>query len=117
MSNTQWDRIEGFLPGRQGWVGVTAKDNRNFVNGVLWVLRSGAQWKDLPAQFGNWKSVHKRFTRWARSGIWRRIFQVLLDDPDNRHVMIDSTIVRAHQQSACGKGGVKARLWAAPAVD
>ena len=96
LSNSQWDRIEGFLPGRQGWVGVTAKDNRNFVNGVLRVLRSGAQWKDLPAQFGNWKSVHKRFTRWARAGIWQRIFQVLLNDPDNRYVMIDSTIVRAH---------------------
>ena len=96
MSNTQWYRIEGFLTGRQSWVGVTAKDNRNFVNGVLWVLRSGAQWKDLPAQFGNWKSVHKRFTRWAGSGVRQRIFQGLLDDPDNRCVMIDSTIVRAH---------------------
>jgi len=104
LSDAQWGRIEGFLPGSQGWVGVTAKDNRNFVNGVLWVLRSGTQWKDLPARFGKWKSVHKRFTRWARSGVWQRIFQVLLDDPDNRHVMIDSTIVRAHQQSVCGQG-------------
>ncbi len=105
LSAAQWHLIEGFLNGRQGWVGVTAKDNRTFVNGVLSVLRSGAQWKDLPAQFGNWKSVHKRFTRWARSGIWERIFQVLLDDPDNRYVMIDSTTVRVHQQAACGKGG------------
>ena len=85
LSNSQWDRIEGFLPDRQGRIGVTtAKDNRNFVNVVLWVQRSGALWKDLPPQFGNWKSVHKRFTRWARSGIWQRMFQVLLDDPDNR---------------------------------
>ena len=117
LSNSQWDRIEGFLPGRQGWAGVTAKDNRNFVNGVLRVLRSGAQWKDLPAQFGNWKSVHKRFTRRARAGIWQRIFQALLDDPDNRRAMIDSTIVRAHQQAACGKGGAKVKLRGAPAVD
>ena len=57
----QWRRIEDFLPGRPGRVGVTAKDNRGFVNGVLWVLRSGAQWKDLPVEYGNWKSVHKLF--------------------------------------------------------
>ena len=107
LSSTQWRQVESFLPGRPGWVGVTAKDNRTFVNGVLWVLRSGAQWKDLPPGYGNWKSVHKRFTRWARAGIWERIFQVLLDDPDNRYVMIDSTIVRAHQQAVCGKGGAK----------
>ena len=117
LSSTQWRQVESFLPGRPGWVGVTAKDNRTFVNGVLWVLRSGAQWKDLPPGYGNWKSVHKRFTRWARAGIWERIFQVLLDDPDNRYVMIDSTIVRAHQQAICGKGGANVRLWAAPAAD
>jgi transposase len=117
LSAAQWNQIEEFLPGRRGWVGVTAKDNWNFVNGVLWVLRSGAQWKDLPPGYGNWKSVHKRFTRWARAGIWEKIFQVLLADPDNRYVMIDSTIVRVHQQAACGKGGAKVRLWAAPAAD
>ena len=117
LSSTQWRRVESFLPRRPGWVGVTAKDNRTFVNGVLWVLRSGAQWKDLPPGYGNWKSVHKRFTRWARAGIWERIFQVLLQDPDNRYVMVDSTIVRAHQQAAGGKGGANVRLWAAPAAD
>ena len=58
---SQWRRIEGFLPGRPGSVGVTARDNRIFVNAVLWVLRSGAHWKDLPAEYGNWESVHKRF--------------------------------------------------------
>ena len=105
LSASQWWRIEGFLPGRPGSVGITAKDNRNFVNGVLWVLRSGAHWKDLPAGYGNWKSAHKRFTRWAKAGLWERIFQVLLNNSDNKYVMIDSTIVRAHQQAASGKGG------------
>ena len=84
---------------------MTAKDNRNFVNGVLWVLRSGAHSKHLPAEYGNRKSVNKRFTRWAEAGIWERIFQVLLADPNNTYIMIDSTIVRAHQQAACGKMG------------
>ena len=92
LSASQWRRIEHFLPGRPGSVGVTAKDNRNFVNGVLWTLRSGARWKDLPDRYGKWKSVHKRFTRWSGAGIWERIFKELLQDPKNSHVMIDSTI-------------------------
>ena len=111
LSASQWRRIEHFLPGRPGSVGVTAKDNRNFVNGVLWTLRSGARWKDLPDNYGKWKSVHKRFTRWARAGIWERIFRELLEGANNKYVMIDSTIVRAHQHAVCGKGGVKTRLW------
>lgn len=117
LSASQWRRIEGFLPGRPGSVGVTARDNRGFVNGVLWVLRSGARWSDLRAGYGNWKSVHKRFTRWARDGIWERIFQALLDDPQNAYLMIDSSIVRAHQQAICGKGGAKTRLWGVPEED
>ena len=117
LSGLQWRKIKGFLPGRPGSVGVTAKDNRNFVNGVLWVLRSGAEWQNLPAGYGKWKSVHKRFTRWAKGGVWERIFQMLLGDPDNTYIMIDSTIVRVHQQVACGKGGVKTRLWAVPEED
>jgi transposase len=111
LSAPQWRKIEGFLPGRQGTVGVTARDNRTFVNSVLWVLRSGAHWKHLPVEYGNWKSAHKRFTRWAKAGIWERIFRSLLADPDNTCVMIDSTIVRTHQQAVCGKGGARTRLW------
>ncbi len=117
LSASQWRRVEGFLPGRKGSVGVTAKDNRLFVNGVLWVLRSGAHWKHLPAEYGNWKSVHKRFTRWSKSGIWERIFDVLLADPDNRYIMFDAMVVQAHQQAASGKGGAKTRLWGVPEED
>lgn len=97
--------------------GVTAKDNRTFVNGVLWVLRNGAHWKDMPERYGNWKSAHKRFTRWAERGTEGRIFEVLLKDPGNTYSMIDSTIVRAHQQAVCGKGGPKTWLWGAPEED
>ena len=109
LSETQWENIRDILPGKQGDRGVTAADNRAFVNGVLWVLRSGSYWRDLPEGYGNWKSVHKRFTRWAKAGIWERIFTVLLDDPDKEYRMIDSTIVRAHQTAACGKGGLGRR--------
>ena len=117
LSAAQWRKIEGFLPGRPGSVGVTARDNRGFVNGVLRVLRSGARWKDMPDEYGKWKSVHKRFTRWARDGIWERIFKVLLEDPNSTCFMIDSTIVRAHQQAICGKGGPGTRLWGVPEED
>ncbi len=114
VSASQWRRMEGFLPGRPGHVGVTAKNNRQFVNGVLWVLRSGVQWKDLPAEYGNWKSVHRRFTRWARAGLWEQIFRALLEDADNTYSMIDSTIVWAHQQAASGNVGARTRLWGVP---
>ena len=82
--------------------------DRDFVNGVLWTLRSG--WKDLPDNYGKWKSVHEVHAL-GQGGDWERIFQTLLGDPNNTYVMIDSTIVRAHQHAVCGKGGVKTRLW------
>jgi transposase len=117
LSEAQWRRIEGLLPGKISDPGRTAVDNRKFVNGVLWVLRSGARWSDLPNRYGQFKSVHKRFTRWARNGVWDRIFAVLSKDRDNEYLMIDTTIVRAHQQAATGKGGPKIRLWGAPEAD
>ena len=83
----------------------TGSDNRLFVNGCLWVLRSGAQWCDLPERYGRWKTVHRRFSRWCHAGVWERMFDALTADRDNTYLMIDSTIVRAHQQAATGKGG------------
>jgi transposase len=117
LSDTQWRRIAALLPGKAGDPGRTGSDNRLFVNGVLWVLRSGARWSDLPERYGNWKTVHKRFTRWAKSGVWERVFENLTGDPDNQYLMLDTTLVRAHQQAATGKGGTKIRLWGAPEED
>lgn len=119
LSDAQWARIKDTLPGRVEHVGRTAADNRQFVNGVLWVLRSGARWHDLPQRYGKYKSVDARFMRWARSGVWERIFANLVADKKNLYLMIDSTIVRAHQQAATGrkKGARKTRLWGVPEVD
>ena len=100
LRDDQWDRIKHLLPGRPGWVGVTAMDNRLFVEAVLYRYRTGSPWRDLPAHFGDWKNVHRRFSRWAKSGVWEQIFQHLSAAADNEYAMIDSTIVRAHQHSA-----------------
>jgi transposase len=100
LRDDQWCRIESFLPGREGHVGVTARDNRLFVEAVLYRYRAGIPWRDLPERFGPWKAVHTRFSRWAESGVWEKLFKALATDADNEYAMIDSTIVRAHQHSA-----------------
>ena len=113
LSTDQWKKIENLLPGKKGDRGRTATDNRNFVNAVLWILRSGARWADLSEdRYGKYKSIHKRFTRWARKGIWEKIFKHLIEDYDNEYLMIDSTIIKAHQQAATNKK--KIRLWGVP---
>lgn len=100
LRDDQWERIKDLLPGRQGSVGCTAKDNRLFVEGVLYRYRAGIPWRDLPGRFGDWKNIHRRWSRWSASGVWERIFKYLASDADNEYGMIDSTIVRAHQHSA-----------------
>ena len=117
LSDAQWERIAQLLPGKASDPGRTGADNRLFLNGVLWVLRSGAHWRDLPERYGKWKSLHKRFTRWAKAGVWERVFASLIKDRDNQYLMLDSTLVRAHQQAATGKGGPATRLWGAPEAD
>jgi transposase len=117
LSTAQWERIAPLLPGKVGDPGRTGSDNRLFVNGVLWVLRSGAHWHDLPERYGKWKTAHKRFTRWAKAGVWERVFEDLARDRDNQYLMLDSTLVRAHQQAATGKGGHATRLWGVPEED
>jgi transposase len=100
LRDDQWHRIKDILPGREGHVGGTAEDNRLFVEAVLYRFRTGMPWRDLPGRFGHWKSVHQRFSRWAKSGVFDRIFRLLASDADNEYMMIDATIVRAHQHSA-----------------
>ena len=103
LRDDQWERIKGLLPGSEGWVGVTARDNRLFVEAVLYRYRTGVPWRDLPERFGDPIKVHMRWSRWAKAGVWEKIFAVLAADADNEYAMIDSTIVRAHQHSAGAK--------------
>ena len=103
LRDDQWERMKDWLPGREGHVGGTAKDNRLFVEAVLYRYRAGIPWRDLPERFGDFRVVHTRFSRWSRRGVWERVFQVLAEDADNEYAMLDSTIVRAHQHSAGAK--------------
>lgn len=105
LRDDQWERIKDLLPGRDGAVGVTATNNRLFVEAVLYRYRAGIAWRDLPERFGHFRKVHTRFRRWAKTGVWERVFQALAQDADTEYAMIDSTIVRAHQHSAGAEGG------------
>lgn len=117
LSDVQWAKVAPLLPGKAGDPGRTGSDNRLFANGCLWVLRSGSHWCDLPERYGKWKTVHRRFSRWCHAGVWERVFATLTADRDNQYLMLDSTIVRAHQQAATGKGGPAIRRWGVPEVD
>lgn len=115
LSDWAWERIAPLIIGRPDQKGSTGRDNRMFVEGVLWIVRTGSPWRDLPAVFGEWNSVFRRFSRWSRKGVWQRIFDAMSDDPDFEYLIVDSTIVRAHQHAAgAKKGGLKIKRSAAP---
>jgi transposase len=105
ISDADWARIEDLLPGRPGQSGWIGGDNRLFVDAVLWIARTGAPWRDLPERFGKFNSVWRRFDRWARTGVWAKVFEAL-QDPDLEWLVLDSTVIRAHP---CAAGAKKKR--------
>jgi transposase len=110
LSDAEWKRIEGILPVRTG--PRSKRGDRDFVNAVIWRVRTGVPWRDLPERFGSWKTVYNRFDRWSKAGIWKRIFEELAIEVDEAGSLLDATIVRAHQDAAGGKGGSDAIIWA-----
>jgi len=98
LTDEDWKVIEPLLPGREGDPGAHGADNRLFVNAVIWIARTGAPWRDLPERFGEWNSVYQRFNRWSKAGVWERVFQAVRS-PDLEALLLDSTIIRAHQHA------------------
>ena len=109
LTDQQWERIKDMVPGKAGDRGRTGTDTRLFIDAVLWIARTGAPWRDLPPEFGPWYTVYTRFWRWSRKGVWERLFKHLREDPDFEYLIIDSTIVRAHQHAAGAKRGLRIR--------
>ena len=108
LSDESWERIQPFLPPeRSGKRGRPAKDNRLVVNAILWILCTGAPWRDMPEEYGSWNSIYTRFRRWNARGIWQRVFDALREDKDLENISIDGTYIRAHQHAAGARGGKK----------
>ena len=108
LSDEAWKLLEAHLPGRKGIWGGVAKDNRLFINAVLWLLRTGAPWRDLPPDYGDWKNTHRRFCRWRDKGVWEGLLERLIDAPDYEWLIIDATHAKVHPHAAGARGGNEA---------
>ena len=108
ITDRAWSIIEPHLPGKKGDWGGVAEDNRRFINAVIWILRTGAPWRDLPSEYGGWSNTHRRFCRWRDKGIWERLLEVVIDEPDFEWLMIDGSHVKAHRHACGARGGSEA---------
>lgn len=115
LTDEQWEQLAPLLPAQRPTTGRPAKDHRVVLNGILWILRTGAPWRDLPERDGNWKTVSSRFTRWRQAGVWARVLAEVQHQADAEgrldwavH-MVDATHIRAHQHAAGAKKGAVTR--------
>ena len=105
ISDRDWKLLEPHLPGRRSAWGRVAKDNRKFINAVVWILRTGAPWRDLPPDYGDWKNTHRRFCRWRDKGVWEKLFNLFVQNPDFEWLMIDASYIKVHPHAAGAVGG------------
>ena len=107
INDNDWERIkEHFPPERTGKPGRPSNDTRTALNGILWIARSGAPWRDLPDRYGSWSTLYDRFKRWSEAGIIEKIFDILTVDADMQDLSIDSTSIKVHQHAAGAKKGL-----------
>ena len=104
LTNTQWKRLKKIIPRRSG--PRSAQGDRNFVEAVLWIGKTGSPWRDLPSRFGSWKTIFNRFNDWSKTDKWGAIFAAVVEF-DGEIIMLDGSVVRSHQDSCGGKGGSK----------
>jgi len=109
LTDAQWAKIEPCCLGKPGDPGRSGADNRLFLEGILWIVRTGSPWRDLPAHFGKWNTVFVRFRDWVKADVFKRIFDAVSGDPDMEYAMVDATIVKVHRHGQGAKGGLKAR--------
>ncbi len=109
LTDAQWARMEPHCLGKASDPGRSGGDNRLFLEAVLWIARTGSPWRDLPASFGKWNPVFKRYSDWVKAGVFKRIFEVVSDDPDMEYAMVDAPIVKVHRHGHGAKGGLKIR--------
>ncbi len=102
LTDEQWERIEKLLPGKPGDPGQSGRDNRLFVDAILYVAKTGVPWRDLPDRFGNWNSVWRRFDRWCEKGVWEAIAREL-DELDLEELQLDSSSIKVHLAAVGGR--------------
>ena len=105
LSETEWRLIKPLLPNKSR--GVARVDDRRVVNGIFYVLRTGSPWRDLPERYGSYTTIYNRYNRWAKAGVWLKIFETLAARSPQSMQLIDSSIIRAHQHAAGGKKGAR----------
>ena len=105
ISDKAWELIEPHTIGNKGTWGGNARDTRMFINAVFWILRTGAPWRDLPPDYGNWNTVQRWFCRWRDKGVWAKLLERLIDEPDFEWLMIDASYIKVHPHATGAKGG------------
>jgi transposase len=110
LTDRQWSLIEPYCLGKKSDPGRSGTDNRMFIEGILWIARTGSPWRDLPGEFGKWNTVFRRYRDWVKADVFSRIFEALSGEPDMEYAMVDATIVKVHRHGHGAKGGLKARL-------
>jgi transposase len=115
LSDEQWRRLESLLPPQKPHTGHPNNDHRTMINGMLWIDRTGAPWRDLPERYGKWSSVASRFYRWEKAGIWQHILEALQEESQAAGTVdwtvhfVDGTVIRAHQHAAGAKKAPRKR--------